>query len=543
MKTYLPAAIHCAVTLCLSVAIYTATAQTVLENRVAVFKNGKSFHVQSLNAERVSGTTYQLRKLPKAAFGTLWLYAQDNAIKDIASTVVEAQDTQTVTDMMGLLRANKGQKLQLVLYSFGGNNEPKPVEAIIDDVRNDYVLTRINGQHQTLRFTEIRQVLFSKAPSNIVNSKKKDRVLTFTVSKAAGPTLPVQLSYLTGELGWMPSYQIELLDDKKARLVLTAHLINDGDTLRNTDVSFVVGDANFPYSNVPSPLTSQAKLRQILAPLGYDSPVASNQMAMGASRVRREMSSDESEDFAGEELGDYDGSQVVANYSGSTQEDLFYYTTTGVTINTDGRTLYTLVNADLPYVHIYKCKLMDNTNSPYSYVPIRPEAENVVDHELEIDNQTGTPLTSAPAFLVRYDKNQRWPLSQGAINYTPRGAKANLRVARARDVVVKHEEEVESRSEQFKAKNGYYYSTITVKATLKLKNFKDKAIDAKLLRHIRGKLLQSTLPWQTRKLPVVFDSYYTAEANNELNGVEWKVLLQPNEEKTFAYTYQLFIRQ
>ena len=71
----------------------------------------------------------------------------------------------------------------------------------------------------------------------------------------------MRLSYVRPGIGWFPDYSIVLDGNGRAKLMMRATLVDDGEDLRDTDVFFAVGYPNFAFGGTESPLSGRQSLK------------------------------------------------------------------------------------------------------------------------------------------------------------------------------------------------------------------------------------------------------------------------------------------
>ncbi|MEL6593877.1 MAG: hypothetical protein AAFQ68_27490, partial [Bacteroidota bacterium] len=156
-------------------------------------------------------------------------------------------------------------------------------------------------------------------------------------------------------------------------------------------------------------------------------------------------------------------------------------------------------------------------------------------HKLKLQNNTKQPFTTGAAFVSRIVDGTTNPVSQDELKYTPVGGETYLKITTAPDVRVSHEEEEDKVEENAKKVGKVNYDLVTIKGSVTIKNYKDKAIALNVRRTIVGNLKKSNPDW----LQAV-----RVNLNRNLNAttdVCWEMNLKAGEEKTVEYSYQVYV--
>ena len=85
--------------------------------------------------------------------------------------------------------------------------------------------------------------------------------------------------------------------------------------------------------------------------------------------------------------------------------------------------------------------------------------------------------------------------------------------------------------------HGYHYDLVKIRGELKLRNRIDKAVDIEITKELSGDVLES--------LPRAGD-VKTARGLKQVNTkhiLTWVVQIEPGEDKTVTYQYQVYFRE
>jgi len=512
--------------------------------RVAVFKNGTGFFFNPmvLKAEKDGEQKgkFIIKSLPEALFGTFWFYTNGKPINSLKSyESEESGKKEKATSLPEMLYGNSGETVEITL------NSTKESE-IVGKIQNVNLQTGMLFLETTkpkvgfmvIAISEIKAISFTKTPNTDFSPTSKKRIIEVEIDKASSQE-NVEMAYLQRGIGWLPSYLINLKDDKKAQIILRAELVNDAEDIKDATLSLVVGVPNFKYDRLVSPFVSNQSLEDFLNQLNGNNAG----YALSNNRMSNMITSQTASYGGAMEMDAYGGGGNTDEIETQSQEDLFFYTKNGVSLPKGGRALYSLFNEEVEYKHIYEVELPQNNGYNVVYKQDN-EQRNDVYHSLELKNSTDFPWTTGTAMVTQPRKTKEGTvsatadpqvLSQDMLKYTAKTSKSMLRLTIAPDVMVKDNEQETERETDIK-KQKIVYDLIKVTATVEVKNYKDKEINLKISRTIIGEMLKTDSDWENKKRP----NYY---AINPINDVTWEVKLEKGESKTITYSYQFYVRK
>ncbi|MCD6386520.1 hypothetical protein J7M23_12185 [Candidatus Sumerlaeota bacterium] len=481
---------------------------------VAVFKNGLGFFVREGAVALRDGWAIT-DQVPDGALGTIWIGSLD---KDTTLEEVIALNEDVV--FYGSIRVSPEKKVVLQI------GEEK-VEGTINLITPDAILMTIPKKHKLLLDkNSILKVEFPDKDS-ISRTLKKVKRIKFKVSSRA-ENVHIGISYLEKGISWTPSYLINIEDPEKARITMKSTLINDAEDLEDVDVYFVVGYPNFKYADIPSPLTLDQSLTQFIQAL--ESAGKRGTVYRHLSNIMKQRVT-----FADKEATPVDyGYSAIKGLPGAAEEDLFLYFKKGISLKKGERAYYHIFSDKVDYEHIYEWTIPDTLNispSGYQRSGEKKEEREQVWHAIKLTNSTQYPWTTAPALVVSEWK----PLSQDVLNYTPKGAKTNVKITVATDIKTDRNEYEVDRERDVKIYD-YHYDLVTVKGELFIKNFKQKEIKMEIKKSITGKVIEQSHNGKVTKI---------AEGLRGVNyrsTIVWNISLKPGEETTVTYKYKVYIR-
>ena len=525
--------------LCLNVVLMQAqdVKKDFKTKSISIFKNGTSF-IQKQGTVKTEAGKYKMTKnLPSALFGTFWFHSNDNSVKNVVSykdEVITKKEVNPV-NFFEMLESNKGQKVKLhigkdeiiegtVLFmeALKSDEDITDSQIIQKEARRQGIVTLQHSEgYLSIASNEIRRVEFPSNPATSFEKEIKELKPIIEIDlKRNAASNQLDMMYLTGGLKWEPTYLVELIDDSKAKLTLRAEVSNDIEDIENTNINFVVGVPNFKYANR---LSSLVELFGKM--IGIDSRAA-NQFSNVSFNA-------ETYEVEKPQMGTTD---LFKDASGSSNEDLFFYSLENFSLKKGGRGYFQMFEADIDVKHIYECNLAKNGthSNHYNTKHIhQPASQNPTIHSLKVNNNSSFPWTSGAAMVIKKD-GVRKPISQDRLFYTPIKGNSFIKLTEAPDVQVSHVEKSIKREDNAKKKHNKNYHLITVEGKVKIRNYKNKKIDLNVHRTIIGELLDSSEKWLKAPKGVV-------QSVNDMTDICWEMSLKPGEEKEITYSYKVYV--
>jgi len=509
-------------------------ASKIKTKKVSVFKNGTAYFLKSGEVS-VKNKKITINEVGKALFGTLQVSSKNGKILSINNSNKNITEKKDVVNVFDILKANKNKYVIITL------NNNKEITAKIINIKGIAVVLKTNtGDWITLTSSEIKNVNFKGEKPKLKYNSKTDRRKIILKFKKDGKK-QIELSYLQKGIGWLPTYFIKILNEKKAQITLKAVLINDAENIKNSDIEFIVGVPNFKYSNVYSPLTSKETINNFLDSLSGNSYNNYSNFDNSNAQITTQSLGNSYRSHRS-----YNQSNLNYNpnsYSGlnaRSYEDLYFYNIKNISLKKGERGSYQLFTAVMPMEHIYELNLPTNatTSGYYTYKYNRLITQvNKVWHSLKLTNKTKYPWTTGTAMVVKKEKSGDKPISQDMIKYTPVTGNSFLKITVSTDIHVTDADKEISRKRSALKRNSYKYDLVTVKAEIIIKNYKKTPIKLEIKRSVLGKLLKTSSKWNTyKKLKGVYSS-----SVNPINEVSWDITLKPNEEKKIEYSYSVYM--
>lgn len=526
--------------------------------KIVVFKNGIGFVMKEGKASLKEGWV-QTEELPSAVMGSMWFDTanQKNPIAEVIAYKDTTPEELDARSPIELIEANPGQKAT-VTYSLGNTTRtvegtlikrPRPPSGEASDTTNeaiyrsynsfaharvpeqtgDLVLlrTETNGQSSILGINR-NSILTVELPGDAQMRVTREKQVSRARIRVGGDPVAAELSmsYLTKGLTWSPSYRIDISDEKKAEVVLDAVLMNDIESLENTEVLFAVGFPNFLHADVISPLS-----------LGQGVAAFIQSLHDGRGSVARSrLTSQAFHNFASFDPGQsLESAYATAKpMPGEQNEDLYFYRQQKVSIKKGDRASYPVSRATVPYEHAYQWRVPESMNVDERGHRRSSEtpsgSENHVWHVLRLENTTKQPWTTASAFTTKAGL----PIAQDTLRYTPPGGSSTLQLTVATDIRARQShKETARRSVTIE---GRTYEEVTVEGKLTVINWKDKKAKMLVQQTVVGEVMGDT----GGKLSKVARAIAALNPTSEL---EWEFVIEPGKQKELGYTYKVLINR
>ena len=547
MNTTLRKAAACACLLLSNLAFAGETADADLRPvAISAFKNGLAFVIRQGEAQLANGSG-TISPIPSATLGSLWIAPNDpgTSLDEVIATRTRYTKGRNIQSIAELLLANTGKTLTVVdqrQTEYTGEvvsvresdplNDPAvPQTEYAPRPASEMLVLRIGGKLIALHLHAIDHVVLPPDPVLQSPMYAERKALRFRV-KGASTHANLTMGYLEKGFGWTPSYLVSLTDDHTAQITMQAVIVNDAEDVHDADLFFVVGVPNFLYSDTPSPMALQQSLAEFMQVAGRRDSLKDMRYSnalFAQKTVAMEM------DAAAPSLA-----AAVEDLHGTSEEDLFMYTRKGVTLAKGERGMYNVFSAPVSYEHIYQWEVVDRPRvDGYGNVQNNgyqnesdPVAQNNVWHSIRLKNTTNFPLTSAPATVI----SSMRPLAQDTLPYSPKSASSNLRLTIAADVRASSKELEIDRVRDVQHRRGYTFDQVTVEGTLKVKNYKDKAIKLGVAKTLRGEVLSQSDLGKSEKLGEAI------AVDNPLSRLTWEVTLKPGEGRSITYRYKVWVR-
>ena len=524
--------------------------------RLALFKNGLGYATAMAKLPD-HASTIRLGQLPVPCYGTFWLaYPKTVKVRSLVTAMETVDETATASSLDQLLRLNPGRKVLIHMAAAPGVAEvvlegvvkptvqpeaPEPPSPYFMDFRrpvdrgyaygypppsqNGVVLLQTDKGLVALSPGSIQRVDFGVGePVCVTTNQQKRPAIRMELEKPAGGE-NVEVSFLARGITWVPSYRIDLSDEKTARFSAQAQIINELADLQDAHVDLVTGFPNIQFPELPNPVAMSQNLAEFLRSLAAGRAEGGDRGYMMQQRALTFNSN----------YAPYDNALLPSyaiSTNGQTAEDLFLYPLPRVSLKKGETATLPLFSAEMPYRHLYTWKIGDHLDGD----PARPRGDGrsaeEVWHTCRLVNAARMPLTTAAAEFVKDGQF----VGQDTCFYTAAGAEASIRINRAMNVQA-DEAEIEIERKRNAANfYGYGYDLVKLTGELKARNRLDKPINLEITKELSGEVLDKSDSAQ---------DVQTARGLKQVNPkhvLTWTLELKPAEERKIAYSYQLYVR-
>lgn len=487
--------------------------------QVTIFKDGTAFFLRKGNVTTDAKGVWKLTDLPPALNGSLWFEGEQKSVRSFQDTIQKDILTNEPTDFW---RLNSGKRVRVRL---GTEDDFRTVEGVADSLVGNQLLIRT--KENTWQMVDVRYLkdmeLLDK-PTVLRSQKQANPVVELGFVKAGSYAL--RQYYFARGIQWAPAYRILLLPDNKLKLDLRATLVNQSEALDNVEVRFVAGVPNLRFgSDLDALVNWLGGSPKLYMPSPAAAPNMMTQRVVYDSYSDAEVAIEFAENTTDATTGQQDG--------------LFYYTYKGIRLPKGGRAYYSLLESETTYEDLHMVDLGNNHDRIYYRNQDEPRKERTypVWHKIRFKNTTTLPWTTAPALVMKGQQDERNPLAQDEMTYTPAGALTTLPLTINPNIKVTHQEKELERVENQRLADKNYYDIITAEGTLELANFGDKEITLEATRLLVGETLKSSEKWDVRALPTPY------AAVNRRSEVVWKVSLKPGQSQKVTYTYKIHARR
>jgi hypothetical protein len=536
----------------------TSTAAKPKIERIALFKNGLGY-ATAVAAIPDKATNVTIGQLPVPSYGTFWVgYSKDVKVRHLVTSMETNDVIATPPGVDEMLRLNPGRSV-LLHVSSGPNGEQATISGVVQaapimplveppspyfmDYRNprpyEYAYPQSAQTAAVLIQTERGIVAIN--PNTVAQAEfAGNGPLRMATNHLKRPTIRMELeqpasgekfsvSYLARGITWVPSYRIDISDDKTAQFSAEAQIINEMTDIESAQVELVTGFPNIQFPDLPNPVAMSQPLADFLRSL------AAGRAEGSANRVN----------FMGQQqaltMNSYNPSEgdavPVPAYSaaeqGQSAEDLFLYPVAKFSLKKGETATIPLFSAEMAYRHLYTWKISDQLDGDNSRQrgPEGKAAEEVW-HVCRLANSAKMPLTTAVAEFV---KNGQF-VGQDTCYYTAAGVETSIRINRAMNVQAEQAEVEIERKRNAANFYGYGYDLVKLTGELKIRNRTEKAIDLEISKELSGEVLE-----KSHNAKDVQTARGLKQVNPKHN-LTWLTSAKAGEEVKITYSYQLYVR-
>lgn len=558
---------------------------------VTAFKDGHALVLQSGQMKTDSTGNVVLDHLPKPVLGTFWPFCSDGKA-DLVSAMASVRRVEvdnTSLTVAELLEGNPGAGVNLSILEGNGNKATvTEVDGVLDSipVRSGEELERTAEPYSDMKLPErgsvvflktekglrvepissVRSVTFKETPRMSVSHEELRNLVTLNLNwrgQSPAEKVHVGMMYLQSGVRWVPNYKITFDGKGKAKIDLNATVENRLIDMNDVKLNLVVGVPKFPFNDQVDPFALNGSVASVVRNLGRNSVIASqfsnSIMLQGATNGT-----------IGPQSGDLDyGSSMPAMSalsSSGKSEDMFVYTIDHVTLKKGQRLNIPVSSTVVDYSDVYTLKIpfaapaeVNRSNSQRLISYERAIKAPRVIHKLRLKNCTDKPFTTAPALLVKKEKDGREQvLSQALMTYAAPGAFSDLSLSKAIDIKVSRDEKEISRTPDAVKWQSNRYCKVNLEGKVQLKNYGTRPVKVEVERQLigtaefagsEGKFRQvnffDAATDESGNLSAWWGLYHWPSWWHNVNGaasIKWNAELKPGQSKDLDYRWHYYWR-
>ncbi|MBM4030574.1 MAG: DUF4139 domain-containing protein [Planctomycetes bacterium] len=372
---------------------------------------------------------------------------------------------------------------------------------------------------------------------------EKRLVLEFDPKVAEG-AVEVELNFLGPGIRWIPTYRIAL-GEKEADMAMQAEVLNEAEDLAGVPVDLVVGVPSFRFRNLASPLTFMGGIADPLrraAPQIMDQSMSNVLFTQRAGEVRGERVAPPPPPGEGPAVP-----ALPAELAGEQAQDLFVYHVPKLSLRAGERAAVPVISAKVPCrsIHTWDVQLARSgaeslPDSGKHASPIRI-LRNEVWHQVELANKTAVPWTTGAALVV----DGYLPIGQELLTYTSVGGRCQVPMTVAVDVRGTYEETETERIVKAVTIQNVDFAKVTKKGTLRVTNYKKKAITLYLACQMGGNAIDASDDGKMSITDYQAGDWGNVASHPALSGhstVRWELAIEPGATKEVTCRYSFHVR-
>jgi hypothetical protein len=539
---------------------------------ITVFKDGHAFvlHEGAMPVDQAGTST--LDYLPRPVLGTFWPYsaAKNARLASVVAARKKVAVEREAQNLAELLEANPGAEVivtevektapysaTIVGFPKKGDDSDRqapPGQAVQAPPQGQVVLFRKAEGVKVVALNRIQDVVFTGKHKTTLHQEEFRNLLTLRVDWQGAPekTANVGMMYLQKGIRWIPNYKVEIDGNGKAVVQLQGTIVNELVDLDNVTCHLVVGVPTFAFQDSADPIA----LNQALAQLSqHFDPASQTVYALSNAIMTQNMAMNERIVKARDPLQKDLGPEIPGS---AKNEDLFIYTVKGLSLKKGERAVVPVGQFTMKYRDIYVVEVpFGPPGDAVRQFNVQQQAEVArlmnapkFTHKIRLSNTTRTPLTTAPAVLMR---NQRI-LSQGMMTYTPAGGSSDLTVTTAVDIKIKKSEKETKRTADALNWRGHSFARLDMSGTFQLANFRDQTVEVEVVRFVVGEVDSADNFAKTERVsllegddgvarPAWWGWYQWGYGWDQVNGVSratWNAKIEPGKTLDLGYTWHYF---
>ncbi len=570
--------------------------------RVVVFKDGHCLVVKQGKATTNAAGVVFTDDVPDAAvLGSFWAVPDKGTLKSLVAGWVDSETTTTrevnCTSIIEIVKSNLGkacsfevnhQRIDGTLLKILSNDElsdipgtssqaeeipaaslhssaagvagPRMVNTAVSSVTGNYFLVRTQVGDKMIQASSVDNLTIEEMNSSIeqmVTTSSRHKRLSMYFGEA-NSQVKLSLMYFRPDVRWIPTYRVNLTGEplaanksntgvehskerKQAELILQGEILNEAEDFIDVPFHVVVGVPNFRFRSVPSPMTLEATMRNLLSQVAPDiSGVSNNQFSNGLYSQRAgEFSSNRAMD---------DPARVAVELPdeliGKGGNDLFVYELSPMSLKRGERALVPILRTNVPYRDVYSWDIELTHSESYaassaeSISPLKL-SEAKVWRQVELINNTDIPWTTGAAMIM--DGMQ--PLAQELLTYTSPGGICRVPVTVSVDLRGKVKDTETKREFNALKWRGKDYARVEGKIEVELANNKTEPVAVEVRLRFGGKATQASDDGQIALEAFRAQDWHNQQGNpiNNSSEIRWTELIKPGECFKPTVNYEFYL--
>ncbi|MCC7145549.1 MAG: hypothetical protein IT443_03815 [Phycisphaeraceae bacterium] len=554
---------------------------------VTIFKDGHALLLHEGQMPVEAGGRVVMDYLPQPVLGTFWPYAAEPDAKLLSVTAAQRKVlvSRTALNLRELIEANVGADVWIteqVPATAPASPPPPPLTypatilAIptrtgeeLEEIspphsgqrlpeKGDVVLLKTETGVKALPIVRIIDLTFKDDPQAKLANEEFRNLLTLQLQWSdAKPHAQAQVGmlYLQRGIRWIPNYKVTIDGQGAATVTLQATILNEMADLNDVTAHLVVGVPTFAFKETIDPMALQQQTAQLGSYFQQDARTGyalRNAMLTQQARMTEVRHSDEA--AAPPDLG--------PELAGSTKnEDLFIFTVEHLTLKKGQRLVLPVTTVTIPYQDVFTLNLpfapppevRNNFNDSQRLEIERLFRSPKVMHTLRLNNTSATPLTTAPALIVRDDR----ALAQGMMTYAAPGAQTDLDLTTAVDVHVKKSDVETQRIPNAASWQGNSFGRSDLTGTLHVTNYRAQPVELEIVRHVLGNATEASHDGKIEQINTFEDETFYAPGSypvwwpwynwphwwhhfNSVARIRWTIKLEPNQSIDLTYQWYYY---
>jgi hypothetical protein len=540
-----------------------AQAPATLESRVVsvgLFKNGLA--VVKREVQLPGPGEYEVANVPEPVHGTFWIESSAAVTTRVTTREVESPETTATDDLQ---RALAGQRVVIhlrdsELSAVTGTVVDFPDEPAAPMWSRDYAAgawrygyghayadPRFAGASAPITANRRFLVVQTDAGRTLVDqsmiatlevagesrrSTRRQPVLVLSVgadANDANSKAPhtLQITYLCRGMSWMPAYHLDLGATSSLRLQQQAVIRNELEDLRDVELVLISGFPSVEFWNVTSPMAPSTTLASFFNQL--------SQQPSFRHGSRREVVSQQAvmSNYAGD-AGDIDLSAIPSGDG----VDLHYQAIGRHTLNAGDALMLTVAQGSAPFERIVEWIVPDLRDEHGRAVEDWQRQQDLEKFEdapfdaVSFRNPLPFAMTTAPAMISSGGRFNGQQISR----WVNAGEQTAIPITRALSVRAFRMEQEEQDQRELVNYGGVKFRKTPVKGELIVSNHRNEVVNMVIRTRFSGELIES-VGEPTDALRE--EGVYSVNRRHELT---WKIALQPGEQRTLTYRYEVMVR-